>query len=335
MSSPAGAEAARTAAQPIEPAPEEALLTAWAERLGGPCTCQRLAEQHYVFRVRAPGRNYILKEAGLINPQGDVPRKLAAEAGVLRHLQARGIGVAVPELTDGGQPYQIVGDRYYTLSPEVPSDPDESAPPERVYRSFGAAIARLHEALASYPGPIYSWTMDMPPRILDEAARDILQGLDEQQLAAFQPALEALRQPITGRLSGLPSQHIHGDCHGGNIMRVGDAVSGFIDLDHLPYGPRLYDLCYLAANDVNFNHHKPGWAYSWFSAILPSLFDGYAQEAELTGAEKDAAPYMILGILLIFAGWFFRCGSLVQANQNLQAFYWVCEHQERVRESIR
>jgi hypothetical protein len=82
----------------LDPAPES-LLYAWASLLGEAPACQRLAERNYVYRVRAPGQNFILKEAGLVNPQGDVPRMLAADLAVLRHLQAQGVGVAVPEPT--------------------------------------------------------------------------------------------------------------------------------------------------------------------------------------------------------------------------------------------
>ncbi len=315
-----------------DPVPES-LLSAWASRVGNTPACRRLAEHSYVFRVQGPEQIFILKEAGLINPQGNVPRKLAADAGVLRHLHAQGVGVAVPEATDDGQPYIQRDGRYYTLCVEIPSAPDENAPLDRVYRNTGAAIASLHRALASYPGPVFSWTMDLPRRILDEAVPVILRHQNEAQNAQFTAVLEAIRQPIARQLGGLPSQIIHYDCHGGNIMRVGDAVSGFIDLDHIPTGPRLWDLCYLLVNEAIYQ--DPSRAEAWFDTIIPSLLSGYAQEVEILDAEKIAAPYMMLGILLIFAAWFYEPNDNPDwAQRDMRVFYWIFENLQRIRASI-
>jgi Ser/Thr protein kinase RdoA (MazF antagonist) len=315
-----------------DPAPES-LISAWASRVGEAPACQRLSERSYVFRVRAPGQNFIFKEAGLINPQGNVPRKLAADTALLRHLKAQGVGVAVSELTDDGLPYLQRDGRYYTLTAEVPSAPDENAPLDRVFRNTGAAIARLHRAMASYPGPLYSWTMDLPRRILDEAAPAIMRCLGPEDNETFTAALDAIRQPIARLLAGLPSQIIHYDCHGGNIMRVGDAVSGFIDLDHIPIGPRLWDLCYLLVNEAIYQ--DPTRVEAWFEIIIPNLFSGYAQEIEISDAEKDASPYMMMGILLIFAAWFFEPLNRPDlAKRDMRVFYWIFENLRRIRASV-
>jgi hypothetical protein len=68
--------------QPAIPAPEM-LVRAWASRVGAAPNCERLAERNYVFRVRGLQQTYILKQAGKVNPQGDAPRKIAADIGVL------------------------------------------------------------------------------------------------------------------------------------------------------------------------------------------------------------------------------------------------------------
>jgi hypothetical protein len=42
---------------------------------------------------------------------------------------------------------------------------DHTIPPadiKQVYANIGAAVARLHQALAVYPGQVDSWTMDLP-----------------------------------------------------------------------------------------------------------------------------------------------------------------------------
>lgn len=52
--------------------------------------------------------------------------------------------------------------------------------------------------------------------------------------------------------AGLPVQPIHGDCHGSNVLLCNGEVSGFIELDHLPTGPRLYDLAYDLADRLKW-----------------------------------------------------------------------------------
>ncbi len=48
---------------------------------------------------------------------------------------------------------------------------------------------------------------------------------------------------MTAALADLPPQLIHGDLTPENVLlRRPEAVSGFIDFDHLPLGPRIWDI---------------------------------------------------------------------------------------------
>ncbi|HEU5318243.1 MAG TPA: phosphotransferase [Chloroflexota bacterium] len=111
-----------------------------------------------------------------------------------------------------------------------------------VWTNVGAAIARLHRALASHPEGIVSWHTVRPAQIRDRAlpaARDLLA---DAQLAALEAAFDGVLDEVCAALAELPEQYIHGDCHGGNILIAAGDVSRSIDLDHLPLGPRIYDL---------------------------------------------------------------------------------------------
>ncbi len=313
------------------------LLRAWESTLGGDAAWSPLSDRNFVYRIIAPGGAYILKMTGRVNPSGSDPaRKLAAEYDLLLYLKNSGVPVAVPQAADDGQHYCKHEDRFYALTPALPHAPGAEDDLGRVFRSTGAAIARLHRALAAYTGPIYSWTMDLPPRILNDMAPIIASRVDLEERARFNTVIEAVRAPLTEHLNGLPSQYIHGDCHGGNILHVGEEVSGFIDLDHLPFGPRIYDLCYRLTDEGKQLVSHPPTSERWFEDIVPSLFSGYEQEISLTTGEKDAVPYMMMGICLIFTGWLFEHNILPQiAQDNLSMFFWLFEHRDRVRTSIR
>ena len=92
---------------------------------------------------------------------------------------------------------------------------------------------------------------------------------------------------MTEALTGLPCQHIHGDSHSGNILLHHGQVSGFIDLDHLPLGPRVYDLGYLMA-DLMKNRLYRAKALAQCLSVLGALLRGYEEETPLTERERAA-----------------------------------------------
>lgn len=311
------------------------LLRAWSNSLGGEAAWQALSDRNFVYRITAPGGEFILKIAGQISPQGDPERKLAAEYDLLRYLKDCGVPVAVPLSTNGGQHLLRYEGRLYTLTPSLPQAIGEDDDLSRVFYNSGAAIALLHRALAAYTGPIYSWTMDLPPRILNDMVPIIVQHQSEEERAQFNAVIDSIRAPLTSSLSGLPSQYIHGDCHGGNMLRVGEQINGFIDLDHLPFGPRIYDLCYRLTDDGKKMINDRSTARRWFKDLVPSLFAGYEQAFPLTVAEKDAVPYMMMSICLLFTGWLFEHNMLHDiARDNLLLFYWLHENRDSVRAAV-
>lgn len=88
-------------------------------------------------------------------------------------------------------------------------------------------------------------------------------------------------------LAGLPEQYIYGDCHGGNILVTAGDVSGFVDLDHLPLGARVYDLFYLKADRLKERIYEPEWLTNRLR-LLPHLVAGYERETILTPRERAA-----------------------------------------------
>jgi Ser/Thr protein kinase RdoA (MazF antagonist) len=199
-----------------------------------------------------------------------------------------------------------------------------------MYHNLGTALGRLHRALAEYPGEIHSWKMDLPKRILSEAVPVLMKYLDEAGERRLLRVVSNLREPINVFLTNLPSQHIHGDCHGGNVLFDGELVSGFIDLDHLPFGPRIWDLGYYLADWVKNHFHDPEEMERWFE-ILPDLVNGYAEEIDITPQERQAILYIMLGTQVIFAAWFFEpLNQPDRALLNMEAFYWIYDHQWRI-----
>ncbi len=272
------------------------------------------------------GERFILKNiAGKLNAT-----RIETEYDLLRHLHASGVPVAVPILSDDGQLGPRDQDGVYLLYPQLPVD--HAIPPaglRQVYAHIGAAVARLHKALACYSGQIDSWTMDLPRRVFEEALPHIRSALTGQERAAFFGVMAALEAEMAPALDNLPVQTIHGDCHGGNYLLYRGDVSGFVDLDHLPKGPRVYDIGYLLADMAKAqffgNLAHPSWLEHFDQVIA-----GYDRENSLSRREKDALWFVMLATQVIFVEWFLIHGRDDLARKNLDAFHWLYRHGDEI-----
>lgn len=310
-------------------------LRFWTKRIG-PITGLEAAHQDWAGReitvwavATKRGEQFILKDI----TGGPNARRIETEYDLLRHLQAHGVPVAVPVLSDNGQIGVKDQERIYLLYPLLPTD--HSIPPadiKRIYANIGAAVARLHKALVIYPGRIDSWTMNLPHRIVEEAMPRVQDLLSGQDAEAFRQAIGALKDEMKEALGNLPMQYIHGDCHGGNYLLYRGDVSGFVDLDHLPMGPRAYDIGYLLADMAKaqfFNNHAhQGWLDSFDCVIA-----GYERESSLSRREKDALWFIMLATQVLFVDWFFEHDQDELAWRSLEALYWI--YRQRVEITCR
>jgi Ser/Thr protein kinase RdoA (MazF antagonist) len=258
------------------------------------------------------GARYVLLRVPAVDQLGQRRGRLEHERRVLAHLHAAGVPVAVPVDTDRGERYVDDGDHLYLLAPALPSDastPTTCTNPPRAYTQLGAAIARLHRGLRSYPAPFPSWTFDLADRTFADAVPGIEAALPARHAGPVLSTVDALRPALAGAVSGLPKQRIHGDCHLGNILFVDGAVSGFVDLDHLPLGPRVYDLAYLLAGQLVPLLDQPDPSRPWAAGFLDGaahLVRGYHREYPLSAAERAAIAPAMAAVELIFVDWFLR-----------------------------
>jgi len=281
---------------------------------------------HYkgtVFLVTTTGGDrLVLKEVG----DGTQAERLRAEYQLLLHLDQSSVPVAVPLLAQDGRPYVEHGDRIYSLSPYLLPADEEGADDLRVtYEHMGIAIAQLHEALATYPGEITSWTMALTLRVFDDAIPAIREHLRGEELQRFDSCLAGIDADMRSALADLPVRRIHGDCHTGNLLLHNNRVAGFIDLDHLPVGPAIYDICSALVDQVKWSIRDREHTSTWLGAFDRAI-TGYERVIPLLQREKAAIWYGMLAIQLLFAYWLFEHGNREWAELNMDAFYWLHEH---------
>lgn len=295
-----------------------------------------------VWRVTtAADAEFILKKITIAGPGGTQAQRLASEYGVLLHLERCGVPVAVPLLSSQGEPYVAHEGQLYTLAPSLAPRPvasretqDPAEQNGQEYAQIGAAIGALHRALATYPQEIRSWRMRLPQRILEQAVPIVATYLGEEERARFVHQVAALTPGMERVFAGLPEQHIHGDCHMGNIILGDTGVAGFIDLDHLPVGPRVYDLGYVLADMIKWRITDAAETARWL-ALAPRLIAGYEQESPLSAQEKESLWSVLLVVQLLFAEHYATAHDAEGVQLNLAAFAWFVAHGEEIGGRLR
>ena len=292
-----------------------------------------LNEQGTALEVEAAGgARYVLRAAKEEAFAGQTAERLE----LLRWLAGQGIPAAAPVPLDGGRQGFLAGEdgRRYWLAPWLPSGPAAETPDW--YARAAAAVARLHRALAAYPGEIRSGRMDLARGTLKADApllRAFLAAAGWADFAhvraGFERAAAYLAQRLPGRLPGLPAQRIHGDCRSSNILWEGGRVTGILGLDHLPWGPRVFDLGCFLASLAGSRFHAPDENEAWFNGLRPFLL-GYQAEMPLSEAEITILPAVMMAAQVRFAAGAARCGSAEQARSHLEALFWLDAHSGQI-----
>ena len=323
-----------------------AVLRRWAHHTGLVREWRSLYHKGTVLALTAAsGARYVLKEVAKGQPLERRLDRLAAEHRLLLYLAGRGVPVPAPLPADDGRTYVRYpegGAAVYTLHRMLPNPGVKrsdgggggSAVPTweqpEVWTNVGAAIGRLHTALAAYPGEIVSWHMALPARVRESALPSVRRSLRGEHLCALDAVFDGVTGEVCAALADLPEQHIHGDCHGGNILIADGEVSGFIDLDHLPLAPRVYDLFYLPPDRLKWRIDEPG-APEALLPLFPHLIAGYEREHRLTPRERAALWPGMLATQLFFIQAFAEQGNLEHVDRNLRALTWIHVHRDAIR----
>ena len=302
------------------------VLQAWSGAFGSPVITD-LAPGRVWQVTTERGDRYVLKKVSTFGAPDPV-RRFTDEARILTYLLQRGVPVAVPVLSDDGKAYATDGDgalhAVFPMFPQGGADDDAGLDPV-LFQNIGAAIARLHIALANCPFGIESWRVG--PGSLAECWRttqDRLPAAARTELSArVRPRWESVVQALSG-----PPQRVHGDVHGGNLLTNGQEVTGIIDCDHLPLAPRGYDLGYCVAFAVHW----------WLDGNQPSrpvdearhLLAGYDAVSRLTREENDGLPALALAAALGLIDYFLREHDLVEESW-LRTARWIDDNFDALR----
>jgi len=215
-------------------------------------------------------------------PQRWSLEQIAEEHQFLDDLAAEKFPVCLPlPIKDTGTGHKtlgIAGKYYFAAWPrQAGRIPDEFN--DAMLVEFGSLLARLHEIGATRAAParqrLDADSFIRAPLAYLRAGNFLPPSLRDRYFRIANDAGDALDR----ELQRLPVGRIHGDCHWGNLLNVGDSLN-FLDFDDFVMGPAVQDIWMIApAIDQSgirqrelvlegYNRIRP-FDRAWLSAIGP------------------------------------------------------------------
>ncbi|MBT6145628.1 MAG: phosphotransferase [Gemmatimonadetes bacterium] len=249
-----------------------------------------------VYRVSTSSGDYVLKDVG---DQWEDSRYEFINT-VLEHLTREGFDVDLGIRNRSGDYVVRCNGSRYVLNRYIPPGRSVDLPTEseQFLRSLGAALAKLHNSLLSFPlHERATWREDVTSLHLDsqKLERD---GMSRASIQPIEEIVSRREAAYVQSMSGLPEQLIHRDMYLANCITDGPRVVGFIDWELLCVSSPLQDLAYLMS-DERWLPAASADVDAWLRH-LGCLLTSYSTHREVTRPEAESLPFMMLGWLAGF-----------------------------------
>ncbi|PZR55058.1 aminoglycoside phosphotransferase [Xylanimonas oleitrophica] len=212
----------------------EALKTHWDIEV---TSCERLvmSDRNALAWVVGPDGPFIAKWS--VTPERF--KRLSAIARLTAWLGSRDLPVSVPVAALDGETQVQLGDASMGLQQEIVGEHLDVDNAEQVHAA-GAALARLHRALESYPeaGDLATWLSKPEPLTarIDQWLKTAGEHVPPEACAALRKiAADAPRVPARHQL-------VHGDIRSANILCDGPVITAFIDFDEVRLDFRIDEI---------------------------------------------------------------------------------------------
>ena len=196
------------------------------------------------------------------------------------HLLEEGVCVPAFLLTDDGAITAGPTEDSFVLMRAFEHEHRLAADIPRFEPEVGSATACLHQAMSRYSQPLGSYTEDIEGGLTNglRLSDDLLRRVD------------TVRGEILQLLSKLPLQVIHGDFTPDNVLHLAQSRGvGFIDFDHLPNGPRIWDIAKYLSRRIRFRWCQGAPATVRMDCI-EAFVAGYTKVVPLDQTEIEALP---------------------------------------------
>lgn len=266
------------------------------------------------------GEDFILKTYKDVN-------MLQRNIKILTILENMEIPVGGIVLTKGKKTYAKDNEHYYILTNKISgSNIIDIHKNTAIVSEMGRVLARLHKAFKECETQDEFWDnslrKEMNGWIKEAFVKNNWNYIEESEFGNLVDRLEKLYDK-------LPVQLIHRDVHLGNFLFDNGKFSGYIDFDLSQRNIRIFDLCYFMLGLLSEEEVLDISEAQWFD-ILKHFFDGYEQEHELLAEEKQAVPYVMEAVELLFVAWFLEQNDIKCAEDAMKIYQFVERNVERI-----
>ncbi|MGL6173706.1 MAG: helix-turn-helix domain-containing protein [Cellulosilyticaceae bacterium] len=258
---------------------------------------------------------------------------LRSHIAISRALAKTGMTAACPVLTKTGEDFIIVDDRFYVVTQKISGEfllPQERYNTNRyaIAMQYGEAIGKLHAALLSQDASLEVNDTNMLEVVLNWAMPHTQTVMEQWGCPLPDAFYSDYKENFPKLYDKLPRQVIHRDANPSKIMFHEGEVSGFIDFIISERNVRLFDPCYCATGILSESGEIEAGFDKW-PEILRGILQGYDHITPLTSAEKQAIPYVIYSIQMIFIAWLIDHEAYKDcALQNRKMLVWMWENKE-------
>lgn len=260
---------------------------------------------------------------------------LKTHIAISRELEKFGMDSTTPIKTINGEDFIIEDDRYYILTNRIKGQflsPEErySQNRESIGEKYGEAIGNLHNIFKRQDKNIEVNDSNLLKIVLDWALPKTKTTMEQWVCPLPNKFYEDYINNFSIIYNDLPRHIIHRDSNPSNIMFYGGEVSGFLEFEISERNVRIFDPCYCATGILSEASEIEGGFDKW-PEILRGIIKGYDRVVNLTNSEKEAIPYVIYSIQMIFIAWLLDNEDYKNlALRNRDMLIWIWENRHRI-----
>ncbi|WP_028549362.1 phosphotransferase [Paenibacillus sp. UNC451MF] len=271
--------------------------------------------------------------------------KIIYENTVLQQLQRVKLPYRVPKplTTLKGNTYVVtVSGKIAVVFEYIEGERANMADTQHV-AAIGRAMGELTDALSQMQLDVdaayepYYELYEVHPLVtkerLDAWMRDMIDGPFQNEIQLLSGGIDRLLNDIPA-LCRLPAQLTHSDIVAGNVLVLGDEISGVLDFEFVTPDLRAMDAAVFLCELIRHEEEN-----SW--SLVESFISGYGQAARLNEDEIDALPQLILLRSMVLCIHFLgRYWDGIDEEQDVtrylmelsQVYAWLEQNQERLQE---
>jgi AraC-like DNA-binding protein/Ser/Thr protein kinase RdoA (MazF antagonist) len=259
-------------------------------------------------------------------------KQLKKHIDVSKALKKTGFEADVPVPTKDQQDYFVEDELYFCLTNRIQGESIRTSEVyEGDYKSFarylGEVIGQLHLILEGQDKDLICNEPNLYENMKNWAIPKTkeLMSIENSFYEDYLNNFEKL-YPF------LPKHIIHRDPNPGNILMKDRRLTGFIDFEFSERNVRIFDPCYAATAILSesFEHADQEKLNKWLT-IFRNIIAGYDSICNLSDEEKQAIPYVIYSIQMIFIAYLDGKDKLIDMLKvNKEMTLWLIQHKKEL-----